>query len=199
MKVLTTLREALDDPHLLGNALAGPSWHTWRVVLLATMGEQLTDDELVTFQEVTGRETAPTKRCEELIAVIGRRGGKSRAVAVLAVYLSTLIDHHDVLATGERGLLLCIAPDLRQAGIVHGYVQGIIQDSELLAPLVDYATSALIKLSNGIDIETRAASWRRLRGVTCIAAIADESYASGSPTKAQPIETRKSCKPSVLP
>ena len=48
---------------------------------------------------------------------------------------------------------------------------GIIADSELLAPLVDHATSAEIKLSNGIDIETRAASWRRLRGVTCIACI----------------------------
>lgn len=175
VRVLTTLREALDDPRLLGNALPGQSWHTWRTILLATMGEPLTDDELVTFQEVTGRETAPAKRCEELIAVIGRRGGKSRAVAVLAVYLSTLIDHQDVLVTGERGLLLCIAPDLRQAGIVHGYIQGIVAESELLAPLVDHATTALIKLSNGIDIETRAASWRRLRGVTCIAAIADES------------------------
>ena len=175
MKVLTPLREALTDPRLLGNALPGPTWHAWRTILLATLGEELTDEELKTFHEVTGRVTAPTSRCEELIAVIGRRGGKSRATAVLAVYLSTLVDYKDVLVTGERGLLLCIAPDLRQAGIVHGYISGILADSELLSPLVDHATSAIIKLSNGIDIETRAASWRRLRGVTCIAAICDES------------------------
>lgn len=175
MRVLTTLREAFLDPRLLGNALPGDSWHAWRAILLATMGEPITEEELATFQEVTGRETAPTQRCEELIAVVGRRGGKSRAVAVLAVYLSTLVDYRDVLVTGERGLLLCVAPDLRQAGIVHGYIAGILADSELLAPLVDHATGAVIKLSNGVDIETRAASWRRLRGVTCIAAIADES------------------------
>jgi hypothetical protein len=40
---------------------------------------------------------------------------------------------------------------------------------------VEHATGVVIRLSNGIDIETRAASWRRLRGVTCIAAICDES------------------------
>ena len=66
VRVLTTLREALNDKRLLGKALVGPSWHAWRTILLATMGEPLTDDELVTFQEVTGREQAPTTRCEEL-------------------------------------------------------------------------------------------------------------------------------------
>ncbi len=175
MKVLTTLREALTDPRLLGKALPGPSWHVWRTLLLATMGEPLTTEELETFTAVTGRDEAPTERCEELIGIVGRRGGKSRAVAVLASYLSTLIDYGDVLVPGERGLMLCIAPDTKQAAIVHGYVAGVLGESELLRPLLDSSTGNSLRLSNGIDIEVRAASWRRLRGVTCIAAIADES------------------------
>ena len=175
MRVRTTLREALADPRLLGKALPGDTWHAWRTILLATMGEPLTDEELATFRQVTGREAAPTQRCEELIAVIGRRGGKSCAVAVLATYLSTLIEYRDVLVTGERGLLLCVAPDLKQAAIVHGYVGGILADSEVLRPLLDSSTRTTLRLTNGIDIETRSASFRRLRGVTCIAAIADES------------------------
>jgi len=175
MKVRTTLREALNDPRLLGRALEGPSWHAWRTILLATMGEPLTKQELATFKEVTGRPTAPTRRCEELIGIIGRRGGKSRAVAVLATYLATLVDYRDVLVTGERGLLLCVAPDVRQAGIVHGYIAGILNAAELLKPLVERFTPSWLRLTNGIDVETRAASWRRLRGVTCIACIADES------------------------
>jgi hypothetical protein len=40
------LRQALSDPALLGNALAGPSWHTWRSLLLASMGEKLKSSEL---------------------------------------------------------------------------------------------------------------------------------------------------------
>jgi hypothetical protein len=69
----------LSDPRLLGKALAGDSWHTWR-----TMLEPLTGAELATFQAVTGRQEAPKERCEELIGIVGRRGGKSRAVAVKA-------------------------------------------------------------------------------------------------------------------
>jgi hypothetical protein len=56
MRVRTTLREALSDPRLLGKALAGDSWHTWRTMLLAAMGEPLTGAELATFQAVTGRQ-----------------------------------------------------------------------------------------------------------------------------------------------
>ena len=60
MKVRTNLREALSDPRLLGKALQGDSWHAWRAVLLAAMGELLTDEELATFRVVTGRQEAPT-------------------------------------------------------------------------------------------------------------------------------------------
>ncbi len=61
-----TLRQALEDPGLLGSALAGPTWHAWRVILLAAMGEPLTKDELATFTKFTGRKTAPSKRIDEL-------------------------------------------------------------------------------------------------------------------------------------
>ncbi len=175
MKVRTSFREAIEDDRLLGKALPGESWHAWRSLLLACMGEELTADELETFREVTGRDTAPTERCEELVAIVGRRGGKSRAVAVLATYLATLIDHSDVLAKGERGLLLCIAPDVKQASIVHGYVQGVLEESELLSHLVENQTRTELRLTNGVDLAVRAANWRRLRGVTCIGAILDES------------------------
>jgi hypothetical protein len=139
------------------------------------MGEQLTHDETVTLQQVTGRQQAPTSRCEELIGIVGRRGGKSRAVAVVATYLSTLIDYNDVLVPGERGLLLCIAPDLKQSAVVYGYIAGILDESPALKPLVANATRNTLRLTNGIDIEVRAASWRRLRGVTCVACVCDES------------------------
>ena len=58
MKPRVTLRQALDDPELLGSALAGPTWHPWRVILLAAMGEPLTKDELTTFTKFTGRTKA---------------------------------------------------------------------------------------------------------------------------------------------
>src|SRR5687767_6443545 len=101
-----TLRRALQDPELFGTVLAGPSWHTWRSLLLAAMGEPLQPDELEAFTRFTGRTTAPTQRVDELWCCIGRRGGKSRAMAVLASYLAGLCDYSDKLAAGERGTVL---------------------------------------------------------------------------------------------
>jgi hypothetical protein len=175
MRPLISMRQALADDRLLGKAIPGDSWRTWRIILIATMGEPLTDDELITFTAVTGRAEAPTAPCEELIGIIGRRGGKSRAVAVLAVYFATLVDYSDALTTGERGLLLCVAPDLKQSAVVHQYIAGILEDSEALRPLLDRSTQSVLHLTSGIDIETRSASFRRLRGVTLVAGICDEA------------------------
>ena len=52
MKPRVTLRKALEDPELLGSALAGPTWHAWRSLLLAAMGEPLNPDELKTFTQM---------------------------------------------------------------------------------------------------------------------------------------------------
>ena len=39
MKKLATMRDALADPALLGDALPGDSWFGWRTLLIASMGE----------------------------------------------------------------------------------------------------------------------------------------------------------------
>ena len=50
-------------PSLLGTALAGPSWHAWRSLLLATMGEPLNPDELEAFTRIhRPPDTAPAAR-----------------------------------------------------------------------------------------------------------------------------------------
>src|SRR5688572_24387660 len=110
-----SMRQALDDPQLLGRTLDGDTWSAWRILLIAAMGERLTVEERKVFKELTGRHREPRKRVDELVAVVGRRGGKSRALSVFASYLATLVDHKHVLSPGERGVALLIAPDQRQA------------------------------------------------------------------------------------
>ncbi len=87
------MRQALADPALLGTVLSGDSWKPWRILLLAVMGEALTDDERGIFKELTQRDHEPGQRVEEFVGVIGRRGGKSRAIATLAAYLGGLCPH----------------------------------------------------------------------------------------------------------
>jgi hypothetical protein len=94
MKPQATLRRALSDRNLLGGVLAGDSWRAWRVLLIAAMGEPLTEDERTL---TGGRPQEPLQRVEEFVGVIGRRGGKSRAIAVLATYIAALCTHTDTL------------------------------------------------------------------------------------------------------
>jgi hypothetical protein len=175
MKPRISLRQSLQDPNLLGGALTGESWAAWRTLLVASMGESLTEDERETFKKLTGREREPGQRVEELVAVVGRRGGKSRAIAALAGYLAGLCDHRNVLAPGERALVLCIAPDQRQARIVLDYATAAFEASPIMRQLIANRTSDTLELTNGIGIEVRAASFRRLRGHTFIGVIADEA------------------------
>ena len=77
MKPTTSMRKALSDPKLLGKVLEGPSWAAWRTLLIASMGEALTDKERQVFTRLTGREREPLQRVEEFVAVVGRRGGKA--------------------------------------------------------------------------------------------------------------------------
>ena len=119
---------------LLGGLLDGPSWLSWRAILMAAMGEKLKPDEREVFKRLTGgREKEPGERVDELWGVVGRRGGKTRAAAVLSVYLATLCDHSKVLALGERGLALFLAKNEQQATIAFGYAAGIFDAKPALA------------------------------------------------------------------
>src|SRR5262245_33306040 len=106
MKPKFTMRHALTDPSLLGNMIAGPSWFAHRTMLIAAFGEKLTDDERATFTRLTGgRAEEPLQRVETLCEVVGRRGGKSKAMAAAAAYIAACADHPE-LTRGEEGIVL---------------------------------------------------------------------------------------------
>jgi hypothetical protein len=168
-----SLRAALNDGNLLGNMLVEDSWRAWRILLLAMMGEKLFAPEREVFTALTGRACEPQARVDEFAAVIGRRGGKSRAISVLASYLATLCTH-EALVPGERGTLLIVAPDQKQSQIVLDYVEAALVSSPLLRKQIEGRTSHSIKLAQRIDISVRAADFRTLRGSTFITAICDE-------------------------
>jgi hypothetical protein len=78
MRPFVSMRQALGDPDLFGAILAGESWAAWRVVLIAIVGEELTAEERIIFEGLTGREREPLEPVEEFWGVIGRRSGKTR-------------------------------------------------------------------------------------------------------------------------
>lgn len=175
MKIITSLREALEDDHLLGQAIAGSSWDYWRALLLAIMGEPLTAEELELFASVTGRREQPQERVEEFWGVIGRRSGKTRAIATLCAYLATCVDWSDVLAKGERGVLPVLAASTTQAGRAFMHIAGVLQHSPDLSEMLEgEPTSECIRLSTQVDITVHPANFRTIRSITAVAAVCDE-------------------------
>jgi hypothetical protein len=174
MRATVPIREALADSQLLGGALAGDSWAAWRTLLIAAMGGALTEPERAIFKSLTQREREPQARVEELAIVAGRRGGKSRALSTLACYLASLVDYSTVLAPGERGVCLMLAPDQRQAKIDLDYCTAAFEQSPVLKQLIANRTADTLELTNGISCEVRAASRRNLRGLSCVAILLDE-------------------------
>ena len=108
--VLTVTRD------LFPSHFAGPSWDAWRTFLAALFALPMSDAEQEIFSRCTGRKHPPTTAAREGWMVVGRRGGKSRIAALLAVYLACFRKYR--LAAGERGVVMVIAADRRQARVV---------------------------------------------------------------------------------
>jgi hypothetical protein len=169
------MRDALESPALLADALPGESWALWRTLLIAAMGEALTEEERAAFHAVTGRESEPGELVEEFWAIVGRRGGKTRAAGTLAAYVGTLCDHGAYLAPGERGVIPILAASTYQAGKAFAHARGVLEASpELLHQIEGEPLAGTIKLKTRVDIEVRPANFRTVRSITAVAAVCDE-------------------------
>jgi phage terminase large subunit-like protein len=170
---MVTIRDAMIDPVLFGETFAGPSFAAWRALLSGFYGLPLADDEAQSFLALTGRAETPTEAHDELWLVVGRRGGKSHAAALVGVYEAAFRDHRSKLAPGEVATVMLVAADRQQARTLLRYVRGMC-DHPMIRPMVLRETETGIELSNRCAIEVGTASFRSVRGYTIAAAICDE-------------------------
>ncbi len=170
-----SILDAMDDPDIFGGLFQPPEdWWPWRVALLALFGLPMTEAEAAFFTECTGRAAPPTEPSPEAFWVIGRRGGKSRVAALVAVYLACFRDWADVLVPGEPGVMLVVAQDVPSGDVILGYVRALLAAVPELDALVMSDTDGRIELANGIIVEIRAANFRAVRSRTLIGALCDE-------------------------
>jgi hypothetical protein len=103
----------------------------------------------------------------------GRRSGKSRVAAALAIYLA-ILSPHPKLAKGESGMLLVLAKSVDQAQTVFRYALAFLRESPALQGEIESTTRDEIRLRNGITIAIHASSFRSVRGRTLVGVIFDE-------------------------
>jgi hypothetical protein len=167
--------QAIEDEALFANWFRDPStWAAWRAFLRAAFGLPMTAPELQLYRASTGRADAPTEPCTEIWLAIGRRGGKSFVLALIAVFLACFKDYRPYLQPGERATIIVIAADRRQARTILRYVRGLLTNVPMLARMIERETSDGFDLSNSVTIEVGAASFRSVRGYTLAAALGDE-------------------------
>ena len=169
--------QACDDPNLFRPWFKNAdTWRAWRAFLCALFGLPFEDgpaEEL--FEECTGRlATGPTEAAEEAWLIVGRRGGKSFIMALLAVFLACFKDYRPYLAPGERAMVLLIAADRRQARVLMRYIRGFLTNVKMLKRMVQRESAEGVDLNNSVSIEIATASFRAVRGYTCCAILADE-------------------------
>jgi hypothetical protein len=195
---MPAIDQALCDTALLGAALGdSASWQTWLAVLRAAFGLDLTDEQRTAFMAIAGNRKPPSQRTRELWAIVGRRSGKSRMAAALAVYLACFQKHK--LSAGEHGMVLVLAASQDQARVVFGYAKAFLESSPVLRKEIVDATRSEIRLKNGVTIAIHSNSFRTIRGRTLCACIFDEVAMWRDESSALPdVETYRSVMPALL-
>jgi hypothetical protein len=169
-----TLLEALRDPNLFEPFFRGPSWGPWKAFLAALFAELGPEADLATYRALTGRTAWPARAFHEAHLIVGRRGGKSRILALIATYLACFRSYAHLLAPGQRVRIAVLAKDREQAGEIFNYVLGLIEAAPLLAPMIMRCDNDSIDLNNRVTIAVTTASFRAVRGYTLAAALCDE-------------------------
>lgn len=150
------------------------TYTAWFAFLAALFALPMDDEQFALYRKHTGRNALPIDPSQEAWLIVGRRGGKSFFMALVAVYLACFRSYREYLAPGERATILVIAADRKQARIIVRYVRAMLTQIPLLAKLLVAQTTESFDLANAVTIEVGTASFRSTRGYTFAAVLGDE-------------------------
>jgi hypothetical protein len=162
------------------------TWVSWHVFEKALYGLPINEQEMDVFRFCTGLDQPRPGGYSEAWAICGRRSGKSRTAATVALFEAILGGWETRRAPGEEVWVQILACDKSQASIILGYIRAGL---ELFPDLIKSQTTEEIHLESGIAIGVKAASLRGTRGYTTCLLIADEaSFWRDAETSANPMD-----------
>jgi phage terminase large subunit-like protein len=134
---IVTILDAVRDHDLFARWFRDTvSFACWCILLSALFGLPLDPAQLEIFRKCTGRAAPSASGYIEAWLIVGRRGGKSLILALIAVYLAVFKVWSDRLVPGERGTVLVIAADRRQARVIFRYITALITETPMIAAMV---------------------------------------------------------------
>jgi hypothetical protein len=162
------------------------SWENWLAFLAALFALPMSAEQFKIYQQCTGRTAPPSEPACEAWLVCGRRAGKSFVLALIAVYLAAFHDYRRYLSPGERGTVLVIATDRKQARTIFRYIRALLTEVPMLSKMIEREDRETFDLSNSVTIEVGTASFKSVRGYTIVAALCDEIAFWPTDDSAQP-------------
>jgi hypothetical protein len=167
--------DSLTDSNLFASAFQpADSWRVWLIALRLLFGLPLSAAEWRIASTCTGRTQVFAAPPAEAWFLCGRRSGKSRILALLAVCAACFRDYSQYLAPGERALVMVLAKDRDQAQVIFAYARALIAETPMLAALIEHETAETLELTNGVVIAVHTNSYKSVRGRTLVAALGDE-------------------------
>jgi hypothetical protein len=194
-----SITDALDDPELFAPHFRGDTWEAWRGFLEALFALPMGGTAREAFARHTGRADLPATPFSEAALIVGRRGGKSRVLALIATYLACFRDYRPHLAPGEVATIAVIAANRSQARSIFRFVSGLLKAVPLLSPMVIDEKDDAIILDNRVVIEISTASFRTTRGYSFAAVLCDEiAFWRSDETSANPdVEILRALRPGM--
>lgn len=170
-----SILDTMADPQLFAPWFKDTqTWIAWTAFLAALFALDMTDEQRTIYRKCTGRDHLPHEPAQEAWLVIGRRGGKSFIMALVAVFLAAFRNYKPFLSPGERATIMLVAADRRQARIVLRYIRALLTHVAMLSRLIERETQDGFELSNQVSIEVHTASFRSTRGYSLAGIICDE-------------------------
>lgn len=170
-----TIIDAIADKHLFSPWFKDcATWRSWFAFLAALFALPLSAEQLKLYQQCTARTEPLTAPAAEGWLICGRRAGKSFMLALVAVFLACFHDYRKYLAPGERGTVLVIATDRKQARVITRYIRALLTCVPMLARLIERETAESFDLTTSVSIEIGTASFKSVRGYAIVAALLDE-------------------------
>jgi len=186
--------------------VVGPSWWTyewqaWRCFIRVLFGLPLEPDDADIYRQCTGLDPDQYSphRYREAWMPVGRRGGKSRVLALVACYMALCYDWRQYLAPGQLGYVSVISDNRHHASEIMHYVKGVLEHPELKSTVVKSLVES-IELNNRVSIEVVTASISAVRVRTVIAGLLDEiAFWRSEETAANPdMEILRALRPAML-
>ena len=164
--------DAMTSKKGFGSYFTEETWANWRVYLSVLFGLPLKSEEAYT--KATGLEQYTPHKYDESWVIVGRRGGKTTCVSLIACYLALFRDYSRYLKPGEKGFIFLVAVNMDQARILKDRIEGLLRSNPVFEKLIIKVTNDQIELENGVVILVKPATYRGIRGATLCAAIMEE-------------------------